>query len=43
MTEQDIVNAVAGQMRIGVVDLAMVAPSANAIGLLPRDFIIRHR
>jgi type IV pilus assembly protein PilB len=30
-------------MRIGVVDLSLVAPSANAIGLLPRDFIIRHR
>jgi type IV pilus assembly protein PilB len=43
VTEQDIVNAVAGQMRIGVVDLAFVAPSANAVGLLPRDFIIRHR
>jgi type IV pilus assembly protein PilB len=43
VSEQDIVNAVAGQMRIGVVDLAMVAPSASAIGLLPRDFIIRHR
>ncbi len=43
VTEQDIVNAVAGQMRIGVVDLAFVAPSSNAVGLLPRDFIIRHR
>jgi type IV pilus assembly protein PilB len=43
VTEQDIVRAVAGQMRIGVVDLAQAAPQANAIGLLPRDFIIRHR
>jgi CheY-like chemotaxis protein len=43
VSEQDIVNAVAGQMRIGVVDLSLVAPSASAIGLLPRDFIIRHR
>ena len=43
VTEQDIVTAVAGQMRIGVVDLAQTAPQANAIGLLPRDFIIRHR
>ena len=43
VTEQDIVRAVAGQMRIGVVDLAQSAPQANAIGLLPRDFIIRHR
>ena len=43
VTEQDIVRAVAGQMRIGVVDLAQTAPQASAIGLLPRDFIIRHR
>jgi type IV pilus assembly protein PilB len=43
VTEQDIVRAVAGQMRIGVVDLARTAPQASAIGLLPRDFIIRHR
>jgi len=43
VTEQDIITAVAGQMRIGVVDLAHTAPQANAIGLLPRDFIIRHR
>jgi type IV pilus assembly protein PilB len=43
VTEQDIVRAVAGQMRIGVVDLAHTAPQANALGLLPRDFIIRHR
>ncbi|MCX6364853.1 MAG: ATPase, T2SS/T4P/T4SS family [Actinobacteria bacterium] len=43
VTEQDIVRAVAGQMRIGVVDLSQTAPQANAIGLLSRDFIIRHR
>jgi len=43
VTEQDIVRAVAGQMRIGVIDLSQTAPQANAIGLLPRDFIIRHR
>ena len=43
VTEQDIVAAVAGQMRIGVVDLAHTAPQTNAFGLLPRDFIIRHR
>jgi type IV pilus assembly protein PilB len=43
VTEHDIVTAVAGQMRIGVVDLTRTAPHANAIGLLPRDFIIRHR
>ena len=40
---QDIVSAVAGQMRIGVVDLSQTAPDASAIGLLPRDFIIRRR
>jgi len=43
VSEQDIVTAVAGQMRIGVVDLAQTAPKAGAIGLLPRDFIVRHR
>ncbi len=43
LTEQDIVTAVAGQMRIGVVDLAHTPPQANAMGMLPRDFIIRHR
>lgn len=43
VTEQDIVRAVAGQMRIGIVDLTHTAPQASAIGLLPRDFIIRHR
>jgi type IV pilus assembly protein PilB len=43
VTEQDIVRAVAGQMRIGVVDLSQTAPQTSAIGLLPRDFIIRHR
>jgi type IV pilus assembly protein PilB len=43
LSEQDIVNAVAGQMRLGVVDLGRTAPQTNALGLLPRDFIIRHR
>jgi type IV pilus assembly protein PilB len=43
LTEQDIVTAVAGQMRIGVVDLAHTPPQTNAMGMLPRDFIIRHR
>jgi len=43
VSEQDIVNAVAGQMRIGVVDLSLMAPQGSAIGLLPRDFLIRHR
>jgi len=43
LSEQDIVNAVAGQMRLGVVDLGHTVPQAGALGLLPRDFIIRHR
>jgi len=43
VTEHDIATVVAGQMRIGVVDLAHTAPQPGAIGLLPRDFIIRHR
>ncbi len=43
LSEQDIVNAVAGQMRLGVIDLGRSAPQTNALGLLPRDFIIRHR
>jgi type IV pilus assembly protein PilB len=43
LTEQDIVTAVAGQMRIGVVDLAHTPPQTNAMGMLGRDFIIRHR
>ena len=43
VSEQDIVNAVAGQMRIGVVDLAQTTPQPAALGLLPRDFILRRR
>ena len=43
VTEQDIVNAVAGQMRIGVVDLAHTTPQPAALGMLPRDFIVRRR
>jgi type IV pilus assembly protein PilB len=42
-SEQDIVTAVAGQMRIGAVDLDRFSPQANAIGLLSRDFMVRHR
>ena len=41
--ESDIVAALAGQMHIGVVDLAATAPEPAAMGLLSRDFIIRHR
>jgi len=43
VAEADIVAALAGQMRIGVVDLAATAPDPVAAGLLPRDFIVRHR
>ncbi len=43
ITEQQIVATVARQMRLGVVDLGAVAPHANAVGLLPRDFIVRNR
>jgi len=43
VSEQDIVNAVAGQMRIGVADFSRSAPQPAALGLLPRDFIVRRR
>ena len=43
VSEQDIVRAVAGQMHIGVVDLAQTTPQPGALGLLPRDFIVRRR
>ena len=43
VNELEIVGAVARQMRIGVVDLNLSSPHTNAIGLLPRDFIVRHR
>ena len=36
-------TALAGQMRIGVADTAQMTPDAKAMGLLPRDFIVRHR
>ena len=41
--EQDLITALAGQMRIGVADAAQMTPEAKAMGLLPRDFIVRHR
>ena len=43
VSEQDIVTAVAGQMHIGVVDLTQTTPQPGALGLLPRDFIVRRR
>ncbi len=43
VSEQDIIAAVAGQMHIGVVDLSQTAPQPAALGLLPRDFIVRRR
>jgi type IV pilus assembly protein PilB len=43
VAEDDLVNALAGQMHLAVVDLRSIAPSPAAVGLLPRDFIVRHR
>ena len=43
LTEMELVQALAGQMSIGVADLHLEAPTAVAVGLLPRDFIMRHR
>jgi type IV pilus assembly protein PilB len=43
LTEIELVQQLAGQMNIGVVDLHEEAPTATAVGLLPRDFIMRHR
>ncbi len=43
VNEQDIITAVAGQMHIGVVDLSQTTPQPAALGLLPRDFIVRRR
>ena len=43
VSEQAIVTAVAGQMHIGVVDLTQTTPQPAALGLLPRDFIVRRR
>jgi type IV pilus assembly protein PilB len=43
VSEQDIATAVAGQMHIGVVDLTQTTPQPGALGLLPRDFIVRRR
>ena len=43
MTEEDIVTAVADQMHIGVADLVHTTPQPAALGLLPRDFIVRRR
>jgi type IV pilus assembly protein PilB len=43
VTEDELVTALAGQMHIKVVDLKTFTPQAAAVGLLPRDFIVRHR
>jgi type IV pilus assembly protein PilB len=43
VSEHDIVTAVANQMHIGVVDLSQTTPQPAALGLLPRDFIVRRR
>ena len=43
VSEDDLINALAGQMHLAVVDLRTVTPNPAAVGLLPRDFIVRHR
>jgi type IV pilus assembly protein PilB len=43
VSEHDIVTAVARQMHIGVADLTHTTPQPAALGLLPRDFIVRRR
>ena len=43
LTEMELAQALAGQMNIGVADLHEEGPTAPAVGLLPRDFIMRHR
>jgi len=43
LTEAQLVQTLARQMNLGIVDLHKVAPTATAIHLLPREFIMRHR
>ena len=43
VSEDDLIHALAGQMHLSVVDLRAVTPNPAAVGLLPRDFIVRHR
>jgi len=43
VSEDDLIHALAGQMHLAVVDLRTVTPNPAAVGLLPRDFIVRHR
>jgi type IV pilus assembly protein PilB len=43
VSEGDLVRALAGQLHLEIADLNQVAPSPAAVGLLPRDFVIRHR
>jgi type IV pilus assembly protein PilB len=43
LTELQLAETLARQMSIGLVDLRKVAPTARAVGLLPREFIMRHR
>ena len=43
VSEDDLIQALAGQMHLDVVDLRAVVPNPAAVGLLPRDFIVRHR
>ena len=43
VSETDLVRALAGQLHLEIADLSQAAPSPAAVGLLPRDFIVRHR
>jgi len=43
VTELQMAESLARQMHIGFVDLHQMAPDPTAIGLLPRDFIMRYR
>ena len=43
VAEADLMNALASQMHIPVVNLSDLAPTPAAMGLLPRDFMVRHR
>jgi len=43
VSDHDLVQALSGQLHIEVADLRQVSPTPAALGLLPRDFIIRHR
>ena len=43
VSEESLINALAGQLHLEIADLTQSAPSPNALGMLPRDFVLRHR